>query len=100
MPAVTVGSIRWRILKVDCAERMVDRLAMVTVGSIRWRILKERRFAVPLTLPVGYSGLDPMEDTESGPGATGLHRPASVTVGSIRWRRVGGVPTAYAEITF
>ena len=34
----------------------------VTVGSIRWRILKEHLQAVDNVLHLGYSGLDPMEE--------------------------------------
>ena len=75
MSPVTVGSIRWRILKVAVEADAEMRRRRVTVGSIRWRILKARR-------------LD------------GMDVGRVVTVGSIRWRRVGGVPTAYAEITF
>ena len=37
----------------------------VTVGSIRWRILKAITIIVPHFSGFGYSGLDPMEDTES-----------------------------------
>jgi len=39
------------------------------VGSIRWRILKELEPAPhQVEVLLGYSGLDPMEDTESGLG--------------------------------
>jgi len=37
----------------------------VTVGSIRWRILKETIPPGHLRISeIGYSGFDPMEDTE------------------------------------
>jgi len=35
------------------------------VGSIRWRILKEMEGIAQGCETLGYSGLDPMEDTES-----------------------------------
>ena len=86
---VTVGSIRWRILKAAAAfcgggsgscysgfdpmedteshkkRRRGTEQATVTVGSIRWRILKDRPAATPDGSPASYSGFDPMEDTES-----------------------------------
>jgi hypothetical protein len=37
----------------------------VTVGSIRWRILKEAAAIWDGGDERGYSGFDPMEDTES-----------------------------------
>ena len=37
----------------------------VTVGSIRWRILKRRSVQCHPGRSAGYSGLDPMEDTET-----------------------------------
>ena len=40
-------------------------MASVTVGSIRWRILKGSRPAHTGHPSTRYSGLDPMEDTES-----------------------------------
>ncbi len=39
--------------------------AAVTVGSIRWRILKVSPFEAVYADIGGYSGFDPMEDTES-----------------------------------
>ena len=38
----------------------------VTVGSIRWRILKDDNHRRGAVRSAGYSGLDPMEDTERG----------------------------------
>ena len=58
----------------------------VTVGSIRWRILKALD-GLGLPLPnLGYSGLDPMEDTERRNILIRPHVQHVVTVGSIRWR--------------
>ena len=61
---VTVGSIRWRILKVEAFYHPPGAFT-VTVGSIRWRILKDEQMGRITTRSVSYSGLDPMEDTES-----------------------------------
>ena len=62
---VTVGSIRWRILKVVDNYDTGLIAPAVTVGSIRWRILKGRADQVVGFHRLGYSGFDPMEDTES-----------------------------------
>ena len=87
---VTVGSIRWRILKVGPHGGRKRRRAQVTVGSIRWRILKDAERKGLLVLLHGYSGLDPMEDTERCPRLGCLSLPRLVTVGSIRWRILKG----------
>ena len=84
--SVTVGSIRWRILKVcrslgrlgtgssySGLDPMEDTESSATVGS----------WPIP---PSGYSGLDPMEDTESHCPGSGEPPVGRVTVGSIRWR--------------
>ena len=61
-------------------------LSAVTVGSIRWRILKVHTAMAAIGVGPGYSGLDPMEDTERcGERPERAARPG-VTVGSIRWR--------------
>jgi len=81
-----VGSIRWRILK-DIVEGCIRHLkAVVTVGSIRWRILKEMGASSSNPSRMRYSGLDPMEDTESLPASPSTASCRPVTVGSIRWR--------------
>ena len=61
--AVTVGSIRWRILKAGSPPACCHS-RRVTVGSIRWRILKELYTNLAAPAHLSYSGLDPMEDTE------------------------------------
>ena len=58
----------------------------VTVGSIRWRILKGAMSSMDTTRMASYSGLDPMEDTERNSLSSSRTRLNSVTVGSIRWR--------------
>ena len=108
---VTVGSIRWRILKGLPSYPPSARSPWVTVGSIRWRILKAAQFTFPLSAfeqlqwarsdggywkpysaacctarTAGYSGLDPMEDTERCLGTLLMQVLPRVTVGSIRWR--------------
>ena len=60
-------------------------LPAVTVGSIRWRILKELGFVVPAPATYGYSGLDPMEDTESR-----LGRAQASAVERLQWARSDG----------
>ena len=59
----------------------------VTVGSIRWRILKHLFYyaGYPRT-GISYSGLDPMEDTETVEIDGEDAWITLVTVGSIRWR--------------
>jgi len=59
---------------------------VVTVGSIRWRILKEGLDAATAVSDLSYSGLDPMEDTESSILINRRDVEIVVTVGSIRWR--------------
>ena len=62
---VTVGSIRWRILKERPREATNRSRTRVTVGSIRWRILKDVVRKLFRIARHCYSGFDPMEDTES-----------------------------------
>ena len=83
---VTVGSIRWRILKPSRFPSRCTTPVAVTVGSIRWRILKEILRQWLAAIALGYSGLDPMEDTESQILAVISLILSTVTVGSIRWR--------------
>ena len=45
--------------------RSTWKVSNVTVGSIRWRILKATVRTTVQRRRKGYSGLDPMEDTES-----------------------------------
>ena len=58
----------------------------VTVGSIRWRILKVCHNYERVRISASYSGLDPMEDTESAVQISTSGTSRTVTVGSIRWR--------------
>ena len=63
---VAVGSIRPRILK-EKEQPPVAQGEGVAVGSIRPRILKVSLLSYSILQPVGCSGLDPTEDTESSP---------------------------------
>ena len=71
--------------------------APVTVGSIRWRILKVELAGAVDDEVAGYSGLDPMEDTERSPWPRILPLCEGVTVGSIRWRILKATRKAPAE---